>query len=125
MTYVIWMLALRTAKTEDWPCSRIVRSTCARKRGRMLGPQRSASVPRILRLAGVLLLLFTTACIQIFRKRVDVELLDRPSGPAAQVVEAPVRAHMLDLSIVYFEDGLTATRDSLTGAGQWYSPTPP
>ena len=69
------------------------------------------------------LLLSVGACVHIFHEEVELQRFSRTSPPATQRVTSPVRAHLSDLSMVFYRRGVTATADSLIGEGEWYGPS--
>ncbi len=77
------------------------------------------------RLALVSLALFLGGCIWLVQ-RVEVQDLDTRALPTK--VESPVKAHLLDGSVVTFPQGVSVSEDALLGAGTHYSltlePTP-
>jgi hypothetical protein len=73
---------------------------------------------RIRTAAGLLLALLVTACVYSVREP-RVEAVHVPMAPGTTVA-SPVKAHLLDGSVVHFRDGISFDRDTLRGTGDRY-----
>jgi hypothetical protein len=74
---------------------------------------------RIRTAAGLLLALLVAACVYNVREP-RVESLHVPLAPCTTVA-SPVKAHLLDGSVVHFQSGVSFDRDTLRGPGNRFS----